>query len=225
VIDGATLRLDPGGAAVDPVRRVGFVADLHLGKTTHFRRRGLAVPEGDERRDLLRLTNLVRTHGLRRLAILGDLVHTSAGLVPEVEDRFALWLDAQPDLSVRLVRGNHDRGAGSLPRAWNVDVVDGPVVDGAFTLCHEPPDRGGAAGPTLAGHLHPTVSLGTSARGPRLRSRCFWYRRGVFVLPAFGTFTGGHRIRGGAGERLFVMPPPGVSEADAAVVEVDPAAS
>ena len=228
------LRLDPVGGVVDPARRVGFVSDLHLGKTTHFRRRGLAVPEGDEGYDLRRLAAFVQTHELRRLVILGDLVHTASGLVAEVEERFADWIDRHPGLGVRLVRGNHDRGAGALPPAWLVEVVDGPMADGPLVLCHEPPDRGfDATGPTLAGHLHPTVTLGSSGRGSRLRARCFWYRRGVLVLPAFGSFTGGHRIRAGAGDRLFLIPPaagPGRSGdsdplAPPEVLEVDPGAS
>ncbi|MBT8338344.1 MAG: ligase-associated DNA damage response endonuclease PdeM [Gemmatimonadetes bacterium] len=234
VLDRVALRLDARGGVVDSKRRVGFVSDLHLGKTTHFRRRGLAVPEGDERRDLGRLAAFVRAHELDRLVVLGDLVHTASGLVDEVEERFAAWIDDHPGLAVRLVLGNHDRGAGALPRAWRVDIVDGPIVDGALTLCHEPPDRGiDTAGLTLAGHLHPTVTLGSSGRGARLRARCFWYRRGVLVLPAFGTFTGGHRIRARAGDRLFVIPPPTESGPPAAsgspvppeVLEIDPEAT
>lgn len=231
VLDGVGLRLDPCGGVVDTARRVGFVSDLHLGKTTHFRRRGLAVPEGDELRDLRRLGAFTRRHALRRLVVLGDLVHTASGLVTEVEDRFAAWLERHPRLEVRLVRGNHDRGAGALPRAWRIDVVDGPVSDGPLTLRHEPDDAGGGAPsesrPTLAGHLHPTVTLGSSTRGDRLRARCFWYRRGELVLPAFGSFTGGHRVRARAGDRLFVIPPPTESEpiGPLEVLEIDPEAT
>jgi|GEM_PF-13354 len=46
---------------------------------------------------------------------------------------------------------------------------------------------------TIAGHLHPTLSL-RSPSGDRLSGRCFVVTSGLLVLPAFGSFTGGHRI-------------------------------
>jgi DNA ligase-associated metallophosphoesterase len=222
---GATVQLDPAGGVVDRATRTGFVADLHLGKSTHFRRRGLAIPEGDEAADLDRLSAFVQRHGLARLSILGDLVHTATGLVAEVEARFTAWRERHPALDVLLVRGNHDRGAGSLPSAWRLRQVNGPLVDGPFVLRHEPP-----TGPdpeserlTLAGHLHPVVRLGSAWRGDRLRARCFWYRSGVLVLPAFGSFTGGHSVRPERGDRVFVIPPPeGAGPEGPEVVEITP---
>jgi metallophosphoesterase superfamily enzyme len=46
---------------------------------------------------------------------------------------------------------------------------------------------------TIAGHLHPTISL-RSPSGDRLSGRCFVATHGLLVLPAFGSFTGGHRV-------------------------------
>ena len=46
---------------------------------------------------------------------------------------------------------------------------------------------------TIAGHLHPTISL-RSPSGDRLSGRCFVATSGLLVLPAFGSFTGGHRV-------------------------------
>lgn len=46
---------------------------------------------------------------------------------------------------------------------------------------------------TIAGHLHPTISL-RSPSGDRLSGRCFVAVPGLLVLPAFGSFTGGHRV-------------------------------
>lgn len=206
---GRTWALDPRGAAVLPEARTGFVADLHLGKTTHFRRTGLAVPEGGEGWDLGRLGEVVRDHGLRRLVVLGDLVHTARGLAPEVVDRFSSWRAAHPELDLVLVRGNHDRGAGALPPEWGIQSVDGPVRVAGVECRHEPPPPGPSIEPdtaVLAGHLHPVVRI-REGMHRALRPRCFWWRPPVLILPAFGAFTGGHRVRPSPGDRIFAVPP------------------
>lgn len=218
-LDGRRWALDPRGAAVLPDQETGFVADLHLGKTTHFRRRGLAVPEGGEDRDLSRLAEVVGSHALRRLVVLGDLVHTSFGLTPDVVGRFASWRAAHPDLELVLVRGNHDRGAGPLPADWGIRAVEGPVAVAGVECRHEPPPpRHGSPAPSavLAGHLHPVVRI-REGKGRALRPRCFWWRPPVLVLPAFGAFTGGHLVRPSSGDRVFAVPP---EHEGVAVVEV-----
>lgn len=213
---GRTFVLDPEGAVVHPASGTAFVADLHLGKGTLFRRRGLALPEGDEARDLERLDGLVARHGVERLVILGDLVHAAGGVVDDVVARFADWRGGRSGLRVTLVRGNHDRGAGRLPRAWDLDVVEAPLEGAGWTAHHEPPVVGDSdperapwrlePPPALAGHLHPVLRL-RGVGGGGLRPRCFWWSRGVLIVPAFGSFTGGLPVRPRSGDRLFVIPP------------------
>lgn len=205
---GVPLVLDRRGGVVLPAERVGFVADLHLGKSTLFRRRGLAVPEGDEARDLDRLRAMIADHGLDRLVILGDLVHAAAGLAPEVVERFATWRDRNAAVAITLVRGNHDRRL-RVPARWGLEVAEGPVDLGPVEARHEPPPREAASAGALvfAGHLHPVIRLREGARGGGLRPRCFWWRDPVLVLPAFGGFTGGYPVQAERGDRIFVVPP------------------
>jgi metallophosphoesterase superfamily enzyme len=101
-----------------------------------------------------------------------------------------------------LVRGNHDDRAGDPPAALRFEVVDEPFSEGGLALCHHPRPIDGAY--TLAGHLHPCVSLGGPARD-HLRLPCFHFGAQVGVLPAFGSFTGMHALRVGAGERAYVI--------------------
>lgn len=219
-LGGETVVLDPRGALVAPGPGAVFVADLHLGKTTLFRRRGLAVPEGGEARDLARLDAVIDAHVPSRLVILGDLVHAAGGLAPDVVHRFSAWRSRHADLDVILVRGNHDRGAGRTPGEWRLEAVDGPVEVAGLACRHEPPadEPPLRRPPTLAGHLHPVVRLREGRGGTGLRPRCFWWRDPVLVLPAFGGFTGGHPVRPRPGDRIFAIPP---DEGDgAAVVEV-----
>ena len=64
---------------------------------------------------------------------------------------------------------------------------------------------------TVAGHLHPTVSI-RSPSGDRLADRCFVAEPSVLVLPAFGSFTGGHRVGPADGMRLWIARDDGVIE-------------
>ncbi|MEK9507034.1 ligase-associated DNA damage response endonuclease PdeM [Gemmatimonadota bacterium Y43] len=217
---GVPLVLDPRGSVVIPDARVGFVADLHLGKSTLFRRRGLAVPEGEEARDLRRLDAVIADHGLRRLVILGDLVHAAGGLAPEVVERFAAWRARAAVGSITLVLGNHDRPL-LVPSRWGLEVVEGPVGLGPVEARHEPPASGASHDGrlVLAGHLHPVVRLREGGRGAGLRPRCFWWSDPVLVLPAFGGFTGGYPVRPAGRDRVFVVPPADEPD-DLPVVEV-----
>jgi uncharacterized protein len=87
-------------------------------------------------------------------------------------------------------------------------VVDEPLSMGPFALCHHPRPVAGAY--VLAGHWHPCISVSGRAF-ERLRLPCFWLgddsgqlpQQAVGVLPAFGNFTGMHRIEPRAGDRIF----------------------
>ncbi len=113
-----------------------------------------------------------------------------------------------PDIELTLVRGNHDDRAGDPPASLGIRVVDEPLPLGPFALCHHPQAIAGAY--VLAGHWHPCISVSGRAF-ERLRLPCFWFgddsgalpQQATGVLPAFGSFTGMHRIEPRAGDRIF----------------------
>lgn len=202
---GEALALLPFRAMWWASRRTVLIADLHLGKAAAFRAAGIAAPEATTKRDLERLSILVREHHAERLVILGDLLHAKSGRTDAVCERFGEWRREHAALNVLLVRGNHDRASGDPPVEWRVDVVAGPHAESPFVFAHEPNGTGlrDAPGYVLAGHLHPAVSLG---RGPgSVRSACFWFGARVGVLPAFGAFTGMRAIAPAAGDRVFAV--------------------
>lgn len=197
----ADLRLLPERAAWDAARRTLFVADLHLGKAAVFRQAGLGLPEGPDADTLQRLDALVRRTGAARLVLLGDLLHARA---PGLEATLAAltgWHRTHPQLEWRVIPGNHDRRvpwADWLP--WMQVGAEGEAL-GPWRLAHHPPAA--AAAPTLCGHLHPGLALGRG-RQRRLRVPCFWLRRQVLVLPAFGAFTGLQLIPREPGDAAWV---------------------
>ncbi len=210
----ADIVLLPGRAAWLPATGTLLVADLHLGKAATFRHAGIPVPEGSAQADLARLERLVAERQPRRLLILGDLFHARSGCTERVFTEFAAMRARMAATEVLLVVGNHDRSVGRLPAALGIDSCFRALDEPPFHFVHEPatdlpePDR---AAFTIAGHLHPTLSI----RGPggdRIAERCFVAQEDVLVLPAFGSFTGGHRIEAEPGMRLWVARDDGVVE-------------
>ena len=77
-----------------------------------------------------------------------------------------------------------------------------PALDPPFVLQHHPSES--ADGYTLAGHLHPGLTL----VGPALlreRLPCFVVGAALAVLPAFGGFTGHSPVEPAPDERLYVV--------------------
>ena len=207
------ILLLPGRAALLPASQTLLVADLHLGKAATFRRAGIPVPEGSAQRDLERLHQLVHAHDVRRLVVLGDLFHARSGCTPQVFAEFASLRSRIDKTSVVLVLGNHDRAVGRLPDTLGLDACLPSLDEPPFHFVHEPATDRNVSNRnlfTVAGHLHPTVSI-RSPSGDRLADRCFVAEPSVLVLPAFGSFTGGHRVEPTAYMRLWIARDDGVA--------------
>lgn len=184
-----------------PARRLMLVADVHIGKAATFRAQHLPVPRGTTQSTLQRLDRLLAACPCERLIILGDFLHARAGRAPATLERVRAWREAHAQMSVTLVRGNHDQHAGDPPACLRIEVLDGPLLIGPFALQHAPD-----AHPThavIAGHVHPVFVLRGRAR-QRLRLPCFVMGERVSVLPAFGDFTGGWVIEPGADEQVYL---------------------
>ena len=200
-VRGETLRLLPERAVYWPRRRILFVADTHLGKTATHNAYGRALPQADTADDLARLTSALSRTDAQTLVVLGDLIHAAKGRDALTLQAFEVWRRAHPTLEIRLVRGNHDRGADA-PESWGLLVFDGPVTLDPFVLSHAPVES--ESGYVLSGHLHPGVEL--KGRGRQLlRLPCFWFSENAAVLPAFGGFTGLSMVRPRSGDRLFAV--------------------
>lgn len=195
------LQLLPEKAVLWPARRALLVADVHVGKAVSFRRLGVPVPQGTTTDTLVRLSSLIERHRPQQLVFLGDFLHSRHAHAPATLAALARWRDRHRDLHVTLVRGNHDDRAGDPPPSLEIDVVDEPYRLGGLALCHHPQAVPGCH--ALAGHLHPCVSIGRGL--DHLRLPCFWVRRDVTVLPAFGAFTGMRAIHTDEGERVFAV--------------------
>lgn len=200
---GEELLLLPEKAVWWPGGRTLLVADLHLGKAATFRAHGVPVPRGTTGATLAALDALLeRWPPARRIVCLGDFLHAPEAHAPATLAALARWRARHAEISMTLVRGNHDDRAGDPPATLAIELVDEPLRAGGLALCHHP--RAVAGAYTLAGHLHPCVTLGGRAHD-RLRLPCFHFGPEVGVLPAFGSFTGMHPIRRAPGDRVVVV--------------------
>lgn len=186
-----------------------IVADLHLGKAASFRAAGVPVPEVIHA-DLELLGVLLDRTGAQDLVIVGDLIHAPQGRTAAVLEPFAAWRRARSELSMWLIRGNHDARAGDPPFEWKIRTVAAPWTgwdDLGVEFVHDPEKEPGGSRPVIGGHLHPAVKL----EGPMMsaRAECFWLRSGpgveAMVLPAFGRFTGARCVQAREGDRLFAI--------------------
>src|SRR3982751_5008512 len=105
-----------------------IVSDLHFGKTGHFRKAGIAMPQSVFKEDLQRLISQIQHFSPRHLLVVGDFFHSVAN---KELDLFRRWRDDLPDLSIKLVKGNHD----ILKEDWYVNagisvIKNGLLVNG-----------------------------------------------------------------------------------------------
>lgn len=205
---GQDALLHPSGALYLSAERTLLVADAHFGKAVSFRKLGVPVPRGTTGGTLDKLDAALADTQAQHVVFLGDFLHSVRSHASGTLAALHAWRAAHAHLQLTLVRGNHDDRAGDPPASLGFTVVDEPLPLGPFALCHHPRPVAGAY--VLAGHWHPCISVAGRAF-ERLRLPCFWLgddtgelpQQAVGILPAFGSFTGMHRIEPRAGDRIF----------------------
>ena len=136
-IDGA-ITIDFGGEELEllpdrvvwwAARRTLLVADLHLGKAAAFRTLGVPVPSGSIVKDLQRIDQLIEVTSAQRLVVLGDLMHAKAAWNSDLIEVVREWRHSRRDISVLVIRGNHDRASGHAPQEWEMIQVNEPLPE------------------------------------------------------------------------------------------------
>lgn len=202
-IMGEELWLLPEKAIWWPGKKILLIADLHLGKTTHFRKSGVNVPVQVLYDDIAVLDHLVTSLPAERVIVLGDLFHAEENSEWGV---FGEWLLSRP-VRWELIRGNHDILPFDAYERYNVHVHDKFLIESPFLLTHFPLPDNEFVPPghfVLSGHVHPAVVLKGKAY-QNLRVGCFFFGDGYGLLPAFGRFTGCEVLEKSRGDEVFVV--------------------
>jgi len=161
------------------------MADLHLGKTMHFRKAGLPIPPTARFADQAALLELIHSEQPKRLIILGDLFHSA--LNSEMEE-FGMIASQFPEIDFLLVIGNHDILSGANYRSMDLQVFETLAIR-PFLLSHEPINELAENQINVHGHIHPGALLRGKGR-QSLMVPCFHLQGQHLCLPAFGALTG-----------------------------------
>lgn len=166
-----------------PEYKALVISDLHIGKTAHFRKNGIAVPASVLHKDLDRLRTLCQFFQVQEIIVAGDLVHAS-----ENSDvtYFEQWLKQLQGVDLILVEGNHDRISRKRWAEMGVPQVFSELTRGSVTIVHQ--FQPGHNFFQINGHVHPGVVL--HSKTGRLRLPCFLHNKENLLLPAFSAFTG-----------------------------------
>ncbi|MEP6676095.1 MAG: ligase-associated DNA damage response endonuclease PdeM [Ferruginibacter sp.] len=184
--------------------KVLILSDLHLGKSGHFRKSGIAIPQGVFKEDLQCLISQIQFFNPAQLLIVGDLFHSSSN---KEHDLFIKWRNDFPQLVIHLVEGNHDILHQSFYKEAAIEVHSGEFAMGVFNFCHDISHCSlQNCGYTFSGHIHPGILLYGAGR-QSLRFPCFYFGKEYAVLPAFGKFTGTYLIRPEEDEQVFAILP------------------
>ncbi|MFL9483569.1 ligase-associated DNA damage response endonuclease PdeM [Chitinophagaceae bacterium LWZ2-11] len=181
-----------------------IVSDLHLGKTGHFRKNGIAVPQAVYKEDLQRLTDQIIFHKAERLIVVGDMFHSRDNKELELFRKLRNDLSA---LHICLIRGNHDILEDNWYASANIQLHEHLDI-GAFSFVHDIEDINEIpeAQYFFSGHIHPGVRINGLGK-QSLSFPCFYFGNRYAILPAFGKFTGIAVITPQKNDKVYAITP------------------
>ncbi|WP_339865417.1 ligase-associated DNA damage response endonuclease PdeM [uncultured Algoriphagus sp.] len=193
----------PEKVAFLPKHRMLVIADVHLGKASHFRKEGIMIPLPEISPDFLRLHALITSLEPSKVVFLGDLFHSS--LNKEWED-LKNFIQLFPSIHFVLTKGNHDILAPEIMQETSIEVVAELGVGEHLLLTHEPTNEAREEKLTISGHIHPGVLIKSKGR-QSFRLPCFYHHKQTLILPAFGQLTGLHLLKKASRAKIYAVFP------------------
>jgi DNA ligase-associated metallophosphoesterase len=187
--------------------RLLIIADVHLGKASHFRKEGIPIPAHSQISDYNKLAQVFLKTNPLKVYFLGDLFHSDYN---RDWHYFTDLVSSFPNIEFTLVRGNHDRVDDAQFRSISVTVVD-KIEDDNFVYTHEATDRIPKGKINVVGHIHPGVVLSGIAR-QSVKLPCFYLHENTMILPAFGILTGLYSMELYTSARVWIVTPSGIQE-------------
>lgn len=181
-----------------------IIADLHLGKSGHFRKSGIAVPQQLLMNDLHRLFHCIQYFKPEKLFIAGDMFHSTAN---KELDLFMRWRNDISHVQIHLIKGNHDILHNSFYTNAAIDISDLQLNHHPFYFVHDisgMKENIQAQSFYFSGHIHPGIVMYGGSR-QSLRFPCFYFTENYAVLPAFSAFAGYCIVRPKKKDKVFAL--------------------
>jgi len=189
VVHGHTFWLSPQRCLFWEQEKALVLSDLHFGKTGHFRKSGIAVPQTIFKEELQRLTEQIVFFKAERLIIVGDMFHSE---INKELDLFLRWRNDFSSLNLQLIRGNHD----ILEKEWyegaDIEMLTHELVLHGFRFVHDgdcEQEGNDEVRYCFSGHIHPGIRISGIGK-QSLAFPCFYFGEDSAILPAFSRFTG-----------------------------------
>ncbi|MFP4845948.1 ligase-associated DNA damage response endonuclease PdeM [Winogradskyella sp. PE311] len=184
IVEGENLILTNLRAIYWPNENAIVLSDLHIGKTGHFKKHGIPIPDAILQKDLERLEFLIHHYRAKKMLVVGDLFHAQYN---EDMVTFKTWLLKFKGLKIILIKGNHDRLSKKIMTEFNF-TTETELELHPFLFVHEPLESHNDKF-TISGHIHPGIII--SGKGKqKLKLPCYHINRNQIILPAFSLFTG-----------------------------------
>ncbi|MGK0638133.1 ligase-associated DNA damage response endonuclease PdeM [Schleiferia thermophila] len=195
---GHSFLLLPQRALLWPKYHILIIADAHIGKVTHFRKAGVALPVDAILTQMTRLKELIRSIEPKQVIFLGDLFHSDVNSEWEIFKSEILSLNRT---SFILVRGNHDILPSGQYLSAGLEICDIFSTDG-ITFVHQATEE--VSKFEICGHMHPGYLL--KGKGKQsVRLPCLYKTNNKAILPAYGDFTGLFNIQPSTGEEVYLI--------------------
>lgn len=181
-----------------------ILSDLHFGKTGHFRKSGIAVPQDIFKEDIQRFVCLLQQFKPANVIVIGDMFHSHDN---KEHALFLKWRKDFEQLNIQLVMGNHD----ILHKNWyanaGIQLIEDCHSINQICFVHDIAEAELKENHFyFSGHIHPGISVASGAR-QSVHLPCFYFTQHYAVLPAFGKFTGTYPIKPRRGETVFAVMP------------------
>ncbi len=186
LIKYSTFWLSPNRSIYWEDEQTLILSDLHLGKTTHFRKAGIAIPLQVFKDDMHRLVSDIQYFKPKTIIVVGDLFHS---IENNENDFFLKWRNNFLHIKIILVQGNHDILSKDWYKKANINIVKNILIINNFAFQHDYEKDKKDKFYTFTGHIHPGVNVKGAGR-QSLQFPCFYFTTHFCILPAFGFFTG-----------------------------------
>lgn len=179
-----------------------LLSDLHLGKTNHFRKNGIAISSEVANIDYINLELAINEFNPKKIIVIGDLFHSKYN--NEV-NFFGEWKKPFEKIEWILVKGNHDMLSPEIFNPLSFRVVNSLQISNTI-LVHEVDElllKTIGTNNYITGHVHPGVKVKLGVHQQSFP--CFFFSQNQLILPAFGKFTGIHLLKPKKSNSVFCI--------------------